>query len=161
MKRGSTVFLKVVIILIAIGTLVGLLWEPHIEGRNVHADLVAIYFHDPFLAYTYIASIPFFAGLYQAFKLLGYIEHNKAFFPVSVKALRNMKYCALALIGSISVAILYIFVMSKITHDDPAGFIAIGLVVVFASAVIATAAAVFERLLQNAVDIKSENDLTV
>jgi len=32
---------------------------------------------------------------------------------------------------------------------------------IFVSAVVATAAAVFERTLQSAVDIKSENDLTV
>ena len=44
---------------------------------------------------------------------------------------------------------------------DPAGFIAMCIVTTFISIVIATAAAVFEKLLQNAVDIKSENDLTV
>ena len=36
-----------------------------------------------------------------------------------------------------------------------------GLVMIFVTVVIGTAAAVFERLLQNAVDLKSENDLTV
>ena len=36
-----------------------------------------------------------------------------------------------------------------------------GVLVVFGSIVVATAAAMFERILQNAVDIKSENDLTV
>jgi len=45
--------------------------------------------------------------------------------------------------------------------DDPAGFIALCVVTTFISIVIATAAAVFERTLQSAVDIKSENDLTV
>jgi hypothetical protein len=35
------------------------------------------------------------------------------------------------------------------------------MVIIFASIVIATAAAIFQRLLQNAVDMKSENDLTV
>ena len=33
--------------------------------------------------------------------------------------------------------------------------------IAFPSIVIATAAAMFERILQNAVDLKSENDLTV
>jgi len=45
--------------------------------------------------------------------------------------------------------------------DDPAGFLAMCIVTIFVSVVIATAAAVFERTLQSAVDIKSENDLTV
>ena len=47
------------------------------------------------------------------------------------------------------------------TGDDPAGFIAMCIVTTFISIVIATAAAVFERLLQSAVEMKSENDLTV
>ena len=32
MKRSSTIFLQVVIVLIGIGALALLLWEPHIEG---------------------------------------------------------------------------------------------------------------------------------
>jgi len=36
-----------------------------------------------------------------------------------------------------------------------------GILITFGSIVIATAAAMFERLLQNAVDLKSENELTV
>src|SRR5882757_4418154 len=66
-----TKFLQAVIVLIGIGALALMLWEPHIEGRNAHATLFEIYFKDPFLAYAYIASIPFFVALYQAFKVLG------------------------------------------------------------------------------------------
>ena len=71
--------------LIGIGTLALLLWEPHIEGRNAHATLVQIYFHDPFLAYAYIASIAFFAALYQAFKVLAYARQNKVFSQAAVE----------------------------------------------------------------------------
>jgi hypothetical protein len=46
-------------------------------------------------------------------------------------------------------------------EDDPAGFLAICIVTTFVSIVVATAAAIFEKLLQNAIDIKSENDLTI
>jgi hypothetical protein len=45
--------------------------------------------------------------------------------------------------------------------DDAAGGVFVGVLITFGSIVIATAAAMFERILQNAVDIKSENDLTV
>jgi len=45
--------------------------------------------------------------------------------------------------------------------DDPAGGVFIGVLITFGSIVIASAAAMFQRILQNAVDIKSENDLTV
>src|SRR6267143_3674189 len=108
MKRSSTIFLQVVIVLIGIGALALMLWEPHIEGRNAHATLFEIYFKDPFLAYAYTASIAFFVALYQAFKLLGYIGQNKVFSLNSVKALRTIKYCAIVLCVLIVMAGLYI-----------------------------------------------------
>ena len=90
-KRSSTIFLQVVILLIGIGALALLLWEPHLEGRNTHATLVQIYFHDPFLAYAYTASIAFFAALYKALKVLGYVRQNKVFSQEAVRALRTIK----------------------------------------------------------------------
>jgi Protein of unknown function (DUF2975) len=160
MKRSSTIFLQIVIVLIGIGALALMLWEPHLEGRNAHATPFEIYFKDPFLAYAYAASIAFFVALYQAFKLLGYIGANEVFSQRSVKALRTIKYCAMTLVAFIvgAEAYLFIFVRGK---DDIAGGVVIGLLMVFVSVVAATAAAVFERLLQSAVEIKSENDLTV
>ena len=68
MKRGSTIFLQVVIVLLGFGVLTFLLWEPHLEGRNVNSTVFEIYFKDPFLAYIYVAFVPFFVGLYQAFR---------------------------------------------------------------------------------------------
>src|SRR5712672_4836413 len=103
MKKSSTLFLQVVIVLIGIGALGLMLWEPHLEGRNAHATLFQIYFNDPFLAYAYIASIAFFVALYEAFKVLGYVGQNKVFSQAAVKALRIIKYCAIAIIGFVAV----------------------------------------------------------
>src|SRR6266480_5875464 len=91
-----TIFLQAVIVLIGIGALALMLWEPHIEGRNAHATFFEIYFKDPFLAYAYLASIPFFVALYQVFKVLGYVGQNKVFSPRAVKALRTIKFCAIS-----------------------------------------------------------------
>jgi len=159
MKRSSTIFLQVVIVLIGIGALALLLWEPQIEGVNAHATNFEIYFNDPFLALVYIGSIPFFVALYQAFKVLGYAGQNKIFSQAAVKALRTIKYCALTIIGFVVVE--EIFIMLNHGSDDPAGGVFMGILITFGSIVIATAAAMFERILQNAVDLKSENDLTV
>jgi hypothetical protein len=158
MKRGSTIFLQVVIALLGVGVLALLLWEPHLEGRNVNATLFEIYFKDPFLAYAYIGSIPFFVALYQAFKLLGYIRRNEIFSQRSVRALRTIKYCALAIIGFVAVSVIFMIFDDR--DDRPAG-VFMRILITFPSIVIGTAAAVFERILQNAVEIKSENDLTV
>jgi cytochrome bd-type quinol oxidase subunit 2 len=158
MKRSSTIFLQVVIVLIGIGALAFLLWEPHVEGRNAHATLYQIYFNDPFLAFAYTGAIPFFVALYQAFKLLGYAGQDKVFSPAAVKALRTIKYCAIAIIGFVAVAEIIILLSDE---EDKPGGIFMGILITFGSIVIATAAAMFERILQNAVEIKSEHDLTV
>jgi len=159
MKKSSTIFLQVVLVLMGIGALTLMLWLPLTEGRATNLDLFSIY-SDPFIIYGYIASIPFFIALYQVFKLLKYIRQNKVFTLSSVKAFRNIKYCAIILSILIVMAGLYIRIFHA-TDDDPAGFLAICIVTTFISIVVATVAAVFERTTQNAVDIKSENDLVV
>lgn len=160
MKRSSIVFLQAVIVLIGIGALVFLLWEPHLEGRNANHSTFEIYFKDPFLAYVYVASIPFFLALYKAITLLGYIKHNRVFSLGSVKALRTIKYCAIIIVASIVGALAYIMI-TQTGKDDIAGGVAMGLFLILASSIVATAAAMFERLLKSAVDMKTENDLTV
>ena len=158
MKKSSTFFLKVVILLIAIGVLAGLIWFPQTEGRAAHLDLISIY-TDPFIIYIYIASTPFFVGLYHAFKLLNFIDANKAFSQVAVNTLKNMKFASLSLIGFIALAEIYIRFFAH--GDDPAGPTMLGICMALAFGVIATTTGVFQKLFQNAVDIKSENDLTV
>ena len=159
MKRFSIVFLQAVIVLIGIIALVILIRFPLMEGRADNLDLFSIYY-DPLILYVYAASIPFFAALYNVFKLLGSIGQNKIFSTTAVKSLKNIKFCAIVLAVLIVGAGLYI----KIFHskeDDPAGFLALCFVTTFITIVVATTAATFERLLQNAIDMKSENDLTI
>jgi hypothetical protein len=159
MKQGSILFLKAIILLIGIGVLAGLIRFPLTEGRAANLDLFSIYW-DPVIAYMYVASTPFFIALYQAFKLLGFIRQDKVFSLSSVKALRTIKYCAIAIACFIVVGIIGL-VLTHSGEDDYAGPVSLGVITSFISIVIATAAAVFEKLLQKAVDIKSENDLTV
>src|SRR5262249_50663343 len=111
-----------------------------------------------FCAYAYIASIPFFVALYQAFKVLGYAGQNKVFSQEAVKALRTIKYCSLAMIGFVAISVF--FMISGDPDDRPAG-VFMRILITFPSIVVATASAMFERVLQSAVDMKSENDLTV
>ena len=142
MRQGSTIFLQAVIVLIGVASLALMLWEPHLEGRNVHASLFEIYFNDPFLAYAYIGSLPFFVVLYQVFKVLGYARLNRVFSQEAVKALRTIKGCALCLIGFVAGG--EIFIMSG-DSDDRAGGVFMGILITFGSVVIVAAAAVFER----------------
>jgi hypothetical protein len=161
MKRSSVIFLQVVIVLLGLAALALLLWEPQIEGVNKNRTHFEIYFHDPFLALVYAGSIPFFVALYQAILALGYVGRGQVFSPEVVKALRIIRYCALAIIGFVVVEEIFILVMNNGDNDNPGAPILLGALVAFPSMVVATTAAVFERILQNAVDLKTENDLTV
>lgn len=160
MKRGSTLFLKIAIILIGIPVLLlGIFLVPKIA--NFAAELYPNIVYMKYLVSIdlYATAIPFCFALYQAFKLLGYIDINKAFSDLSVKVLRNIKYCA------ITISILYVVGLPLFylvaEKDDAPGIIILGLVFIFASSVIATFAAVLQRLLKDAIDIKSDNDLTI
>lgn len=160
MKKSSIILLQVVIILIGITALAFMLWEPHIEGRNVNATLYQIYFNDPFLAYMYVASISFFIALYKVFRVLGYIRQNKTFSVATVKALRTIKYCGITLVAFILGAEVWLFVFQR-GKDDIAGGVFMGLLIIAGAGLTAIVASMFEKLLQNAVDLQSENDLTV
>lgn len=155
--KRSSIFLQVVVLVIGIMALGILIRLPLTEGRAANLDLFSIYF-DPFILYGYATSIAFFVALYKAFKLLGYIKQNKVFSSNSVETLKSIKYCAIVLSISIVLAGLYIILFHN-KEDDSAGFLAICIVTTFVSIVVANAAAIFEKLLQNALDQKAVNDL--
>lgn len=158
-KSGSTLFLKFALILLAVIAVIALLHFPTTEGRAKDLDLLSIYM-DPLIIYGYIATIPFFIALYQLFKLLGLVEKNKVFSEKAVEAVKTIKYCALSIPLFIFFALVYIRIFAA-AGDDPAGPTGLGIIVSFIFIVLATGAGVFQRILQNAVDIKYENDLTV
>lgn len=153
MKRGSTLFLRGVVILIGVIvlTLCVLTAPALIKGQ---LDEYA-----PVLVGLYVSAIPFYFALYQSFQLLNYIDSNQAFSDLAVTALGKIKYSALFISVLYTIGSPYLFVVAD--RDDAPGVFGIGLVLIFATLVIATFAAVLQKLLQSAIDIKSENDLTV
>ncbi|WHX98539.1 DUF2975 domain-containing protein [Neobacillus sp. DY30] len=158
MKIGSTLFLRMAVFLIGTPVLAlgifGLTWLPK---NPVNSDYAHILY--PIVIGMYVSAIPFFGALVQAFKLLSYIDKNQAFSDLSVKALKNIKICAITISVLYVIILPFVFLVAEL--DDAPGLIIIGMVPVFASMVIAVFAAVLQRLLKEAIDIKSENDLTV
>ncbi len=154
MKQGSTLFLKSVISFIGLVVLVLCVF---LLSAMTSSQEAGDYL--PVLLGMYIAAVPFFFALFQTWKLLVYIDKSEAFSDSSVRALKKIKYCAIA------ISAVYVASMPFIVHvadkDDAPGATALGFVIIFASIVIATFAAVLQKLLQDAIDIKSENDLTV
>ncbi|MBR3118841.1 MAG: DUF2975 domain-containing protein [Oceanobacillus sp.] len=158
MKHGSTLFLKLALFLIGTPVLAlsifGVYWLVN-NPANPEYDHILY----PIIIGMYVSVIPFFFALYQAFKLLSYIDKNQAFSKLSVVALKKIKWCAITISGLYVLIIPFVYIVAEL--DDAPGLIIIGMVPIFASMVIAVFAAVLQRLLEEAIHIKSENDLTV
>lgn len=99
----------------------------------------------------------FFIGLQQVYKLLGYIRQTRVLEPNAAKALMNIRHCAIAFCLAIIIAGIYIRIFQA-TDDDPAGFLAICIVVVFASITVATVAAKFEMRFRNVMNGRQEEN---
>ena len=98
MNKKLTGFLKGVIFLIGIIVLVlCICLVPPIANfaANVHPTIVPM--NVLVFIVMYGAAVPFYFALYQAFNLLRYIEENKTFSTLSVKALKSIKFCAVTI----------------------------------------------------------------
>ncbi len=159
MKR-ETIFLKLAVFLIGAPVLALCIFVlPWIAKDAAESGWELAYFLYGILIVMYVSAIPFFVALYQAFQLLNYIDKNKAFSELSVRALKIIKFCAITISGLYLASMPFFYLIGEI--DDAPGVIVIGMVLTFAPMVVAVFAAVLQKLLKNAIDIKSENDLTV
>ncbi|WEG12227.1 DUF2975 domain-containing protein [Pullulanibacillus sp. KACC 23026] len=160
MEKVTTLFLKIAVILLGVPVLALCIFLVP-ELANLAAKLLPNFSYIKYVVFIIFdaSTIPFYFALYQAYKLLHYIDKNQAFSDLSVSSLKKIKYCAIT-ISILHVLVLPLFYLFAEADDAP-GVVFIGLVVPFASMVIAVFAAVLQKLLKEAIDIKSENDLTV
>lgn len=158
MKRGTTLFLKLAVFIMGLPVLAlgifGIIWLANNPANPQYAHILY-----PIIIGMYLSMIPYFIALYQSFKLLNYIDKGHSFSLISVKALQNIKFCALIISGLYVLILPFVYFVAEL--DDAPGLIIIGMIPIFAAMVIAVFAAVLQRLLQEAITIKSENDLTV
>lgn len=153
MDFGSTLFLRGVIYCIGLAAL-GVCVI--IAGVSLSGNAGMFL---PVLGLIFLSSLPFFYALYNGLLLLRYIDKNIAFSELSVKAIRAIKLAAF------SISVLYAAGMPIIMYvaekDDAPGVVLLGLIFIFATLIVGVFAAVLEKLLHNAIELKSENDLTV
>jgi hypothetical protein len=154
MEKGSTIFLRGVALLLGLIVLALCIFA---LPAGIRSDAWGMY--RPILWGMYVTAIPFFVALYHTLKLLNYIDQSQAFSQFSVNALKYIKYCAVTISASYAAGLPYTYIVAD--KDDAPGVMAIGLVITFASIVIAVFAAVLQKILKDAIAIKSENDLTV
>lgn len=158
MKKGTTLFLKSAVIFMALPVLVlSIVGMVDLVRNPANPDYAYMLY--PIVAGIYISSLPYYFALYQSFRLVSFIDNGKAFSELSVFALRKIKYCGIVISIIFMVILPFIYLVAE--SDDAPGLILVGMIPIFTALVIGVFAAVLERLLKEAIDIKSLNDLTV
>lgn len=148
----SSTFLKIVTFLIGIAVLaVCIYWLPQAAIRDAK-ERPGDYSIYPFLICAYVVCITFSVALYQAYKLLCYININNALSELSLKSLKVIKKCAFTIIFFIFLLIVYLRVFAMFTGEDAAGPIALGLMGILVTAIIAAIIDVLQRLIKNILE---------
>lgn len=102
---------------------------------------------------------PFFFALFQALVLLKQIDAQEAFTQASKTAIKKIKNSAFMITGIYMLLLPVFYIIAEL--DDAPGVVVIGILLAGAPLIIAVFAAVLEKLLESALAIKSENDLTI
>ena len=158
--RRETMILKIAVIMLGIPVAaLSVLLLPWIARDAAQSSIRMAYVIYGILILMYISVVPFFAALYQGFRLLGYIDSNKAFSELSLKSIQKIRSCAAA------ISIIYLFAMPLFyivaEIDDAPGVILVGMIFVFAPLTVTVFAAILKKLLKNAIDVKNDNELTI
>jgi hypothetical protein len=145
MSKSLSMFFQVMVVLLAIAVAGFLIWEPNVEGVNANATSFAqVYLDDPFLAYVYLASIPFFVGLFHAFKVLGELGQGQS--QGAARRLQIIRYCAILNIPLVAGAVAFIFSNES---DDRPPVIMMATLVILASIAVALIAGKLKRKMLN------------
>ncbi|XKE95399.1 DUF2975 domain-containing protein [Metaplanococcus flavidus] len=159
-KQASTLFLKVVLVLMALAVLALCVFGlPGMAARDAELHPEKAYLQYPFLISAYVFFIPVFIAMYQAFKLLTYIDLNQAFSELAVKSLKIIRYCAYAVI--VFIVLGEMATIALIRGEDITHIITLGAIGSFACITVAVFAGLLQKLLKDATRIRSDNDLIV
>ena len=159
MKNYSTMILRLAIILAAFIVLAicgGAAWQA--INMNPSSDYLIL--SHVLLAGTCLAAVPCYIALYQSYKLLGYIDAGSVFSDLSVKALKLIMRSTFVefLICTLG-GLPFFYVLAE--KEDAPGLVVIGMAIAGVAFVIFVFASVLNRLLHDAIALKSENDLTI
>ncbi len=158
--RTSTWFLRLVLIVIAVmAALLCLFAFPEMWRSFDFEDQMLAEPMRGVIIRWYISAIPFVVGLWQSWKLLGYIDRGVAFSELSTSALRRIKQCAVIIAVVMASALPFFYGFAEL--DDAPGVVVIGMMFVGGPVAVAVFAALLQKLLRSAIEMKSENELTV
>ncbi|SEO59507.1 Protein of unknown function [Amphibacillus marinus] len=160
MKFTPTLFLKLTTFVLGGLVLIFLLlWLP-VQLNQLTASYledIARYYPIPVLVGIYLSAIPFFIALFNAYRLVHYIEQQQAFSEAAVKALTRIKHCALFIICLYVIGVIWLGLLG-VLFKTVAVF---AITIVFVTLVLIFFASVLQELLRHALAIKAENELTI
>lgn len=158
MRSYKTFILKIIVIVIAALVLyLTLFWlNPTINQYNQLNPQFA-YLSKGLLVCMYLSIIPFYAGIYFILKLINMIEHDDFFTSDAIKFFQIIKVATLCELVIYGIYSIYIY-----THEGfNLSIFPIGLLVMFICFVLYVFIEIIIQLLDKAVNIKLENDLTI
>ncbi|RYX78660.1 DUF2975 domain-containing protein [bacterium] len=127
--------------------------------RELYLELTTDFDYGFLFLIMYVTTLPFYFALYSIARLLTYVDKKMIFTRASVKAIRHVKLCAYSISAVYALGMPYIFTLGD--ADDAPGIVLLGFMVVLSSFIIATVAGIVQKLVEDALLIKTENDLTV
>lgn len=158
MRKASTLFLRLIIALFGVVILAICIYIVPKLG-----NIVGLYYSNGWkmivLGCLYGAAFPCFWALYHTWNILNYIDRQEAFTHNSTAALTHIKLSAIAI--SMIHAMLLPFAYGIAEVEDAPGLIILVGIIPGAAMVIAVFAAVLQRLLVEALQIKQDNELTI
>lgn len=162
MNRCSTIFLRLVISLIAIAALAVCIFPlPRMIAKEAAKTPDTAWQIYLFLAGAYLQAALFLFALYHAFKLLSYADANQVFSDRSVRALRHIKHAAITIGLLMVTGVAWVMILSAGTGEDSAGPVMIGFIGTFAASVVAAVAAVLQQQVQRVIEAESGSERSV
>ena len=137
--------------------LLSVLWLPKLAETTAQNNPELAYLRYPVLITMIVTTIPFFLALFKANQLLNLIQNKEAFTEASVKALKVISYCGMAIAISYTGMTAGLILVGAM---HPGIFIAFVMLVV-TSLTISFFANLLKILLEEALSYKNEVDLTV
>lgn len=95
----------------------------------------------------YITTLPFFIGLWHAFKFLGHIHTNTVFSDQAIDTLLRIKLCGVAISILYMIGVPLLFPIAQ--ADDAPGLILIGFAIACIPVVISACLHIFQGVLQS------------
>lgn len=134
-----------------------LFWLPDIAERSAQVYPHVAFLKSPVYWWMIITTIPFYLALYQTNALLNLIRQKEAFTSRSTKLLGSIARCGFIIAVSYALlgAILVIFQVFHVGVALAMGFL------ILTSLTISFFAKLLKTLLEEALRIKNENDLTI